>query len=184
MNLWAWSPARRATVGHIRDSIRHALWEKAFIATKTDEWYAGASQISRDWRDGVRGKSVKQLAREHLEYWRHRAYLHDGIGDRRAYRRWQRFCRPAVTQEPSTIMGEDGIPEFAARWRCPDCGTVNNDTIHPLHGPFLTCICGHCQRTFTDDPDAGRYPLDKASAGSLETARRAAERYAVKHLGA
>lgn len=93
--LYSWRADRRASIEHVKEAVRHALWEKNEIGTKTDSWYEGACGISRKWRDDVRASSVKQLARAHLEYWRLRAFmLGDGTLtgwhiDRAAFNRWK-----------------------------------------------------------------------------------------------
>ncbi len=88
--LSSWTPERRATRSHIRNSIHYALCEKRLIATKPDDW--NASIISLQWRDDARARSVKQLARHYLEYWRLRAFMSGGYlgtpGDREAHMRW------------------------------------------------------------------------------------------------
>lgn len=83
---------------HIREAIRYALWEKSEIATKSDSWYASSCTISREWRDKARNTSVKTLAREHLDYWRMRAFLHGvyGPGDRPARDRWIHFSEEST----------------------------------------------------------------------------------------
>lgn len=100
MTLYSWEPSRRASQAHIREAIRYALWEKTEIATKSDAWYNSACQVSQQWRDKTRAASVKKLARDHLEYWRMRAFLmHLNIGhiDRQAFNRWQQFTSPAAS---------------------------------------------------------------------------------------
>lgn len=59
--------------------------------------------------------------------------------------------------------------EYAAPWKCPACAFINHDSIHPVYGPFISCHCSECGRSFNDDQ------LDKASVASLERARTAAE---------
>lgn len=100
--LYSWRPDRRATRSHIRQAIHHALVEKRQIGTKGDEWYSQACTLSQQWRDEVRACSIKQLAREHLEYWRLRAFLGVDVGsgwswDRPAHLRW---LAHAATTEP------------------------------------------------------------------------------------
>jgi hypothetical protein len=99
MTMYSWSPDRRASRSHIREAIRYALWERNEIGGKSDAWYKRACIISQRWRDHVRATPIKTLAREHLEYWRLRAFLgSEGGGsyaprgwpaDRPAFERWQ-----------------------------------------------------------------------------------------------
>lgn len=37
------------------------------------------------------------------------------------------------------------------RWLCPGCGKRNDDEIDSVLGPFITCTCGDCGRTFDQD---------------------------------
>lgn len=67
--------AATVTRVHIREAIEYAMWEKREIGTKSDYWYKRACEVSRQWRDRVRVTSVHVLAREHLYYWRHRAFI-------------------------------------------------------------------------------------------------------------
>ena len=70
-----------------------------------------------------------------------------------------------------TVFGPPKQPngEYLAQWRCPACGHLQSESVSPVYGPFISCICGECMRTFHDDE------LDAASVESLEAARVAAE---------
>lgn len=59
--------------------------------------------------------------------------------------------------------------EYSCAWKCPGCGRVQKDSVHPTQGPFVSCTCGACGRTFHD------HHLDAASLRSWEDARTAAE---------
>jgi hypothetical protein len=38
--------------------------------------------------------------------------------------------------------------EFPCEWTCPACGTHQHDSVHPELGPFVTCTCTNCTKTF------------------------------------
>lgn len=60
--------------------------------------------------------------------------------------------------------------EFLVKgWKCPGCGHVQDDSVHPVDGPFFTCICGECGKDFQDSD------LDQQSLASWNAARFAAE---------
>lgn len=59
--------------------------------------------------------------------------------------------------------------EYACTWTCPFCHQKQNDSIHPVYGPFISTTCGNCGRASHD------FQLDAASVASLEVARTAAE---------
>jgi len=48
-----------------------------------------------------------------------------------------------------TIDTPDG-KEVAFNWTCPHCGRRQEDSIHPILGPFLALTCGHCDRRIED----------------------------------
>lgn len=37
------------------------------------------------------------------------------------------------------------------RWLCSNCGKRNDDEVDPVYGPFLTCTCDDCGRSFNQD---------------------------------
>ncbi len=95
--MWSWRADKRASQKQIREAIRYAQWEIGQIGAKSDEWYASASDVSRRWRDTVRGSSLHALARQHLEYWRWRAFMSGAYreaatGDKPAASRWREFA--------------------------------------------------------------------------------------------
>lgn len=59
--------------------------------------------------------------------------------------------------------------EFPCAWTCPKCKTFQHDSVNPELGPFVTCTCTECGRSF-DDGD-----LDAESVASWENARQQAE---------
>lgn len=37
------------------------------------------------------------------------------------------------------------------KWLCPNCEYRNDDEIDPVDGPFLTCTCSECGKSFGQD---------------------------------
>lgn len=60
--------------------------------------------------------------------------------------------------------------EFSVTWTCPHCHTEQNDSVHPTEGPYVSCTCGTCGRSFSDEN------LDEKSLAAWEIARDEAER--------
>lgn len=94
-SLYSWHPERRATRSHIRNAIHYALCEKRAVARRPDnpnETPLYASSVAGQYRAKARKRSVKQLARAHLEYWRYRAFMpgaYGAPGDRENHLRWK-----------------------------------------------------------------------------------------------
>lgn len=57
-------------------------------------------------------------------------------------------------------------------WKCPSCQHIQNDSVHPIDGPWVSCICGECGKGF-EDAD-----LDERSRAAWDAARAAAEEHA------
>jgi len=59
-----------------------------------------------------------------------------------------------------TIDTPDG-KEVAFEWTCPRCKFHQDDSIHPIHGPFLALTCVKCGDRFEDtelsETDAGNF---------------------------
>ena len=36
-------------------------------------------------------------------------------------------------------------------WKCPNCRQDNDDEIDDVYGPFITCTCGNCGKSFDQD---------------------------------
>ena len=73
------------------------------------------------------------------------------------------------------ITTADGI-EFAVKeWQCPGCGRMQCDTVHPRLGPYLTCTCEGCWRSWSEEE------LDDRSRERWEDARATAEAYGKIH---
>jgi len=49
------------------------------------------------------------------------------------------------------VKTADGREATVTGWTCPECGHVQDDTVHPELGPFISVTCGACIRTFSDD---------------------------------
>lgn len=50
-------------------------------------------------------------------------------------------------------------------WKCPACEAVQDDEVHPVEGPWFSCICGACGRDFVDED------LDEKSLAAWTAAR-------------
>jgi len=72
---YSWHPQWKASPRCIRHFVRQALRHKIWAYQTTPQWYASASTVSQEMRDGYRDKPIKLIAREALEYARHRARL-------------------------------------------------------------------------------------------------------------
>ncbi len=62
------------------------------------------------------------------------------------------------------------VTEYAFTWDCPHCAHVNNDSVHPEHGPYCNLICGGCERSGIEQRE-----LNAASAQSWESAMAQAD---------
>lgn len=103
MPLYAWSPTRRANRACIRHHIEKAMLRKAWVATIDANWCKHASDVSKQMALDYDTKSVKQLARESLEYHRHRAWLGLASGswpwDRPAFNLWAELTGVTPNQQ-------------------------------------------------------------------------------------
>lgn len=97
MALYSWRPDRKATREHIHHFVTKAVERKQWAATmpaNPDDW--PASEVSRDMLRNYRSKTVKQLARDSLDYARLRAFMrgaYDGYpGDRPARDLWEKLA--------------------------------------------------------------------------------------------
>ena len=78
--LYTWRPDRRASRACIRHFVAKATKDKAWAATITDEWKAGASVVSLEMLGERQSRSVHHLARHALEYCRLRAFMPGAYG--------------------------------------------------------------------------------------------------------
>jgi hypothetical protein len=98
--LISWRPDRRATRAHIQEAIRKADADIALcleLVSNKDAWdhQCGLMQ-NRAW--GIVTRTLKDVARQNLEYWRMRAFMPGAYGvpntgDRPAFAKWQEFAK-------------------------------------------------------------------------------------------
>lgn len=69
------------------------------------------------------------------------------------------------------VQTAEGTEFLVSSWGCPSCGHEQQDTVHPVRGPWISCTCGNCGRAFSDEQ------LDEQSRDSWEDARATAEAY-------
>lgn len=84
----------------------------------------------------------------------------------------------AVIDEPEerrtlpTIETAEGT-EVLVQWTCPGCGSLQQDSVHPTLGPFVSCTCGACGKVFSDsqlsEEDAERWESARAQAEEMRT---------------
>lgn len=50
-----------------------------------------------------------------------------------------------------TVNTVDGVEVTVKAWTCPDCKHVQDDTVHPELGPYISVTCGNCGQSFSDE---------------------------------
>lgn len=89
------------------------------------------------------------------------------------------IAEAAAAEEPQkaqsllpTIETADGT-EVVVEWTCPDCQRLQQDSVHPTLGPFVSCTCGDCGKVFSDgqlsEEDAERWESARAQAEEMRT---------------
>lgn len=73
------------------------------------------------------------------------------------------------------ITTKDGTEFSVEEWQCPGCGRLQCDTLHPTLGPFISCTCDGCGKSWNNEQ------LDERSRGRWEDARATAEAYRALH---
>jgi hypothetical protein len=73
--LYSWKPERKASRTCIKHFINEARKYKEWLNSLTPEWLSKAAGIVQQSYERDRNKSLRQLARDKLEYGRLRAYL-------------------------------------------------------------------------------------------------------------
>ncbi|WP_242136970.1 hypothetical protein [Sphingomonas sp. TREG-RG-20F-R18-01] len=108
--LWSLTPERRATAAHIRHFIADAIERKECAQNLPAKWWKGASKMSQDMMTERLQKSVKQLARESLDYSRYRAFMRGAYagwpGDKPAHDLWQGLSDGTPVRFYSSKAGE------------------------------------------------------------------------------
>ena len=86
----------KASPQHIRESIRHAVAEKAEAAAllASPEKMSKQCEYMRQWAINTAPQTIHRLARTHLLYWRYRAFMPGAYGepetgDRVANAKWK-----------------------------------------------------------------------------------------------
>jgi hypothetical protein len=96
----SWRPDRRATRGHIREAIRLATDDLMQSATLLADRAAYDRQCGymQQHANQTFGRGLRDVARQHLEYWRMRAFMPGAygmanMGDRPAHAKWMEFSQ-------------------------------------------------------------------------------------------
>jgi len=94
MNLYAWSPERRASRECIAHFVVEAVTRKQWAQSVSDEWWSLAGDMSRQWVTELRNSSIHAIARKSLEYCRMRSRMTvygSYPSDRPAFELWQKL---------------------------------------------------------------------------------------------
>ncbi len=108
--LYAWTPERKACRAQIRHFVAVAAERKAWALAVTPEWRKGASVMSLEGLREAETYSVRQLARQALEYGRLRAFMRGAYegwpGDKPAHDLWQALANGTPARFYDSAAGE------------------------------------------------------------------------------